>query len=244
MTIDDGPSIDMQQKLDLLIRKNIPCVWFCRGDFLEERPEVVKNAIRAGHHIGNHSYSHPGFSDISLTEAIAEIRKTDTIIQKLYDDSNVEWKHKFFRFPHGDKGDFLHGDLEKIPSEQGQLRKDAIQSYLKLLGYKQPNFSGVTNTYHRNMGILNDIDWRWTFDVIEYATLYDGKYELRTIDEVYKRLDSDHVERGQSINSTNTDEIILVHDMPETTEYFSEIIERLTAKNLQFTDVTAQDLVT
>ena len=63
LTIDDSPSPDMQSKVDYLHREAIPAVFFCRGDFLEERPAAALDAIRKGFIIANHSYSHPHFSD-------------------------------------------------------------------------------------------------------------------------------------------------------------------------------------
>ena len=55
LIIDDGPSKDMKKKVDFLVSKKIPAIWFCRGDYLEKRPEAAVYAIKKGHIIGNHS---------------------------------------------------------------------------------------------------------------------------------------------------------------------------------------------
>ncbi|MFB6099960.1 MAG: polysaccharide deacetylase family protein [Candidatus Nanohalobium sp.] len=104
LTIDDSPSKVMEAKLDFLDRKGIPAMFFCEGAKLEERPELVKEAIRRGFIIGNHSYSHPKFSEISFEKAKKEIKKTEEIIDDIYDKVDTERPGKFFRFPYGDKG--------------------------------------------------------------------------------------------------------------------------------------------
>lgn len=237
MTIDDAPSVDMKQKVDVLVKHNIPCVWFCQGSNIEERPELAMYALQQGHIIANHSYSHPNFSRIPLADCLQEIDKTDAIIQKIYDDVGLSWTHKFFRFPHGDKGDLLFGDLHETPTSEGQKRKDALQAYLRLRGYSQPDFNSVTNAFHRSTGMFHDVDWRWTFDVMEYAPYRDGKYGYRTMEEIFQRMDTHSPEDGLSMHDASTDEIILVHDMPETAEWFQEIVEKLCQKNMEFTNV-------
>src|SRR5262245_30227876 len=105
MTIDDGPSLDFLKKLDLLEKNHIPAVWFCQGNYLEQRPDMAIEAIQRCYVIGNHAYSHPSFEQISADQGYAEIRATDAIIAELYDRAGVPQKHHYFRFPYGNKGD-------------------------------------------------------------------------------------------------------------------------------------------
>ena len=39
--------------------------------------------------IGNHSYSHPSFSKLSLGEGIAEIEKNEAVLARLYEKAGV-----------------------------------------------------------------------------------------------------------------------------------------------------------
>ncbi|MBN1888244.1 MAG: polysaccharide deacetylase family protein [Thermoflexales bacterium] len=48
LTIDDAPSPMMREKVDYLVRKKIPAVWFCIGEFLDRRPELALYAIQNG----------------------------------------------------------------------------------------------------------------------------------------------------------------------------------------------------
>src|SRR3990172_9835105 len=97
LTIDDAPSPDFLNKLDFLDAKGITAVWFCQGNYMEQRPHMTIEAIRRGHIIGNHSYSHPHFTDLSLDQARAEIRSTDSILDELYHRAGVARRHRFFR---------------------------------------------------------------------------------------------------------------------------------------------------
>lgn len=59
LTIDDGPSDDTAAILDLLDRHQAKACFFVVGDRAEAQPERVREMLRRGHEIGNHSYSHP-----------------------------------------------------------------------------------------------------------------------------------------------------------------------------------------
>jgi len=59
LTIDDGPAGDTPQILELLASRSVRATFFVKGVLAEERPELVKAIVAAGHSIGNHSYTHP-----------------------------------------------------------------------------------------------------------------------------------------------------------------------------------------
>jgi len=59
LTIDDGPSAETPQVLDLLDRHQARATFFLVGDRALARPELVREIVRRGHGIGNHSHSHP-----------------------------------------------------------------------------------------------------------------------------------------------------------------------------------------
>ena len=71
---------------------------FFPGDKMERRPEVD---------IGNHSFSHPYFSELSFEECTEQILRTEDILNRIYApiaSEGIERPHKLFRFPYGDKG--------------------------------------------------------------------------------------------------------------------------------------------
>ena len=59
LTIDDGPSGDTRRILDLLDVYGARATFFVVGERALERPEDVREIVRRGHGIGNHSMSHP-----------------------------------------------------------------------------------------------------------------------------------------------------------------------------------------
>ena len=233
LTIDDGPSLDFVQKVDHLLSKGIPAIWFCRGDYLEERPEDVSYAIKKGFIIGNHSYSHPHFSDLSIDECREQIQKTDATIRILYEKLGITSYFKFFRFPYGDQGDLRHGDLTLPLSAGGRTRKDMLQNYLKELDYTPASLRGITYQYYQTQGSLDDIDWRWTFDAREYRLFITGS-DLTSLEQVLERMDRDSPETGLGLNNASSNEILLVHDHLQSTQFFKQIIDKLASKKMQF----------
>ncbi|MEO8439356.1 MAG: polysaccharide deacetylase family protein [Spartobacteria bacterium] len=83
MTFDDGPSEKLTPELlDLLAQHHIHATFFVIGKNVAEHPEIVQRAVREGHEIGNHSWSHPAFGKMRDDRVRAELQKTDDAIQK------------------------------------------------------------------------------------------------------------------------------------------------------------------
>jgi peptidoglycan/xylan/chitin deacetylase (PgdA/CDA1 family) len=59
LTIDDGPSDDTRPMLDLLDAHGAKATFFVVGERARARPELVREIVRRGHGLGNHSDSHP-----------------------------------------------------------------------------------------------------------------------------------------------------------------------------------------
>ena len=235
LTIDDSPSQDMRQKLDFLVGHNIPAIFFCRGDFLEARPHLAIEAIQRGFIIANHAYDHPHFSDLSLDAAFDQIQRTDAIVERLYAEAGVPRPAKLFRFPYGDKGGLQYDHVLLPYTGEGARRKAAIQDFLRRLGYYQPAFEGITYRYYREAGLLDDLDWYWTYDVVEWSVYAEQPlYEIDSLAKVFARMDEDVPEGGRGLNSAGSEEIILTHDHHESTEIFFPIIKRLVDKGLVF----------
>jgi peptidoglycan/xylan/chitin deacetylase (PgdA/CDA1 family) len=59
LTIDDGPSPQTLAMLDLLDRHAARATFFVVGERAAAHPELVREIVRRGHGIGNHSATHP-----------------------------------------------------------------------------------------------------------------------------------------------------------------------------------------
>lgn len=98
ITFDDGPNPEFTPKvLSLLKKHDAIASFFITGKNAKKYPDLVKQIVAEGHTIANHSYSHSkNFSFFSSEKIIAELNKTDTIIQEVTGKTP-----KLFRPPYG-----------------------------------------------------------------------------------------------------------------------------------------------
>jgi peptidoglycan/xylan/chitin deacetylase (PgdA/CDA1 family) len=220
LTIDDGPSADMPEKVRYLLSAGVPAIWFCQGRSLEKWPDFAVEAIEKGHQIGNHSYDHPSFSNLEASECIEQIQRTDGILKDVYARSHVVRYRKYFRFPYGDKG---------------KRNKTALQSLLRRMGYVPAPSIGITYRSYHSQELDTDIDWYWTYDVMDWSIHSKVPQEgIDSIEKVLARMDEDDPENGKGLNSGNSAEIVLMHDHEETSPYFRRIVDGLLKKGFSF----------
>ncbi len=82
MTFDDGPSAKLTPELlDILAAHHIHATFFVVGENAIAHPEILQRAVREGHEIGNHSWSHPAFAKMSDAKVRSELQKTDDAIR-------------------------------------------------------------------------------------------------------------------------------------------------------------------
>ena len=85
LTIDDGPSEQTREILDLLDAHGAKATFFLVGDRAAQRPDDVREIARRGHGIGNHSASHPQawFWALGPKAMAGEIARTQATLQAL-----------------------------------------------------------------------------------------------------------------------------------------------------------------
>ena len=85
LTIDDGPSAQTRAILDLLDAHGAKATFFLVGERAARRPEDVREIVRRGHGIGNHSASHPSgtFWVLGPKRMRAEIERTQAILRDI-----------------------------------------------------------------------------------------------------------------------------------------------------------------
>lgn len=82
MTFDDGPSAKLTPELlDILAQHHIHATFFVIGRNVVDHPEILQRAMREGHEIGNHTWSHPSLGKMRDDGVRAELRKTDDAIE-------------------------------------------------------------------------------------------------------------------------------------------------------------------
>src|SRR5579862_6822201 len=60
LTYDDGPNDPHTLRLlEVLAKYNVPATFFLIGRYVLQRTEIVREIVKAGHIVGNHTFSHP-----------------------------------------------------------------------------------------------------------------------------------------------------------------------------------------
>lgn len=81
LTFDDGPHATLTPKLlDLLAAHHMRATFFVVGQNAADHPDILRRAIREGHEIGNHSWSHPNLGKMSDEAVRRELQRTDDAI--------------------------------------------------------------------------------------------------------------------------------------------------------------------
>jgi peptidoglycan-N-acetylglucosamine deacetylase len=59
-TYDDGPNDPHTQRLlEVLAKHNVHATFFLIGRYVQQRPEIAREIVNAGHVVGNHTFTHP-----------------------------------------------------------------------------------------------------------------------------------------------------------------------------------------
>lgn len=103
LTIDDGPCGDTGEMLDLLDLHDAKAVFFLIGDRALLRPGDVREILRRGHAIGNHTLTHPArrfwsFGPRAQRREILRCQETLTTLSGV--------RPRFFRAPAGFRNPF------------------------------------------------------------------------------------------------------------------------------------------
>ena len=97
LSFDDGPDPQWTPKiLDILKQKNVPGMFFVIGNMANKRPDMLRREYAEGHEIGNHTFTHPKFDEISRTQVRWELNLTQRLIE-----STLGVKSILFRPPYG-----------------------------------------------------------------------------------------------------------------------------------------------
>lgn len=72
LTYDDGPNDPHTLRLlEVLAKHEVHATFFLIGRYVKQRPDIVREIVKAGHVIGNHTFTHP----LLTLKSQAEIRR-------------------------------------------------------------------------------------------------------------------------------------------------------------------------
>ena len=97
LTYDDGPNdLHTQRLLEVLARHDVRATFFLIGRYAQQRPEIAREVAKAGHVVGNHTFTHPFLSLKSNRQVRKELTDCRAALQDaIGDHSNL------FRPPFG-----------------------------------------------------------------------------------------------------------------------------------------------
>ena len=220
LTIDDVSSKNTPDIVDYLGEKNIKTLMFMVGEWAEIFPDQLIYALQHGMIIGNHSYTHPHFSEITFDECVREIEKNEEVLNRFYEQAGVERRFRPFRFPYGDKG----GD-----------NKERIQEYLAANGFDKVDDTKLGYPWWHERGFDKDIDTVWSFDFMEYCIRPNSGF---TMDDVMKRIHDPNPDDGAVLLKEDSNHILLLHAHDETEAmapgYYRVFVEELLNNGVEF----------
>jgi peptidoglycan-N-acetylglucosamine deacetylase len=78
LTYDDGPNDPHTLRLlEVLAKHNVRATFFMIGRYVRMRPDIVREVVKAGHVVGNHTFTHPNLIFASAAETRAQLQNCD-----------------------------------------------------------------------------------------------------------------------------------------------------------------------
>jgi peptidoglycan/xylan/chitin deacetylase (PgdA/CDA1 family) len=78
LTYDDGPNDPYTLRLlEVLARHDVRATFFLIGRYVTQRPDIVRELAKAGHAIGNHTFSHPNLIFASSRRTKLELQQCE-----------------------------------------------------------------------------------------------------------------------------------------------------------------------
>ena len=97
LTYDDGPNDPYTLRLlEILEQHRVKATFFLIGRFVEQKPDIARAIVDAGHAVGNHSWDHPNLIFAAAAEVRNQVERTQRAI---FDATGVT--PKLFRPPFG-----------------------------------------------------------------------------------------------------------------------------------------------
>jgi peptidoglycan/xylan/chitin deacetylase (PgdA/CDA1 family) len=82
LTFDDGPNdLHTLRLLEVLARHGVHATFFLIGRYVRKRPEIAREIVKAGHVVGNHTFTHPPLIFKSETEIRRQLSECRSALQ-------------------------------------------------------------------------------------------------------------------------------------------------------------------
>jgi peptidoglycan/xylan/chitin deacetylase (PgdA/CDA1 family) len=98
LTFDIGYVPEEHDRMVWLHDQGIPATYFVLGISVSRHPEIVQDVLSNGHSLGNHSWDHLNFQDLTQAQMETELQKTEDAVKTASSDATTL---PFFRAPFG-----------------------------------------------------------------------------------------------------------------------------------------------
>lgn len=176
LTFDDGPHPDVTPRiLSILNKYHAKATFFMLGNRVKNYPDIAKSVASCGHEIGNHTWSHPILTKLTMEEILYEFNSTD---QAIYEATGQH--PTLFRPPYGATNDNI----------KAQIPVPTVIWSIDTLDWKHRNaqqlVTNVQNSLHNNAIILMHDIHPTTADAMDplLAYLQQQGYQFVTVSEI------------------------------------------------------------
>jgi peptidoglycan/xylan/chitin deacetylase (PgdA/CDA1 family) len=84
LTYDDGPNDPHTLALlEILAKHGVRATFFLIGRYARRRPDIVRDIFRAGHAIGNHTFTHPNLIFVSKLQTKFQLEECDRTLSDI-----------------------------------------------------------------------------------------------------------------------------------------------------------------
>lgn len=229
VTLDDLPYVRMGDApylpsaraatakiLSTLKKHKAPAVGFVNefqldlGNERDARIELLRDWVRSGMVLGNHTYAHPDFNQLTVAQFEAQIDKGDVVTRQLMQSRRPY--QLYFRHPMTHTGDTLE-------------KKEAIEKFLAARGYK------VTPHTIENSDFI--------FNVPYSQAVQKGDTALaKRLREAYLDLTIAATEFAEKISpqifGREIPQLLLIHANDLNADCLDELLQRLTDRGYKF----------
>jgi peptidoglycan/xylan/chitin deacetylase (PgdA/CDA1 family) len=192
LTFDDGPGPYTKRLLATLRKEKVHATFFSVGEMVAARPQVEKQIAKAGHEIGNHSWSHPDLAKLTNAAITSQVSRTAHQIAKA-----TGRKPTLMRPPYG-------AYTPRVRSLIGGAHDAVVLWSVDPLDWKYRNSNSVYNrvtsqTKPGSIVLMHDIHSTTVAAVPRIiATLRARHYHFVTVSELYGgHLKAGHVYSGR-----------------------------------------------
>jgi len=81
LTFDDGPNDPYTLRLlEILARHRVHATFFLLGQYTQQRPDIAREVVKAGHVVGNHTFTHPYLAFKSPGEVRTQLNNCESAL--------------------------------------------------------------------------------------------------------------------------------------------------------------------